>query len=213
MSVRQYSEAEVAAILAKAAEGSNRTPGLDYNDLRDVARGAGIDEASLAAAIVSFERDTATAAAETNARAVLRSRFTNHAIVYAIVIAGLALLNLATEPHVLWFLGPALGWGLGLVLHGRAALFPNDESLAREQERVRRRQEKRERRAKVRRAVGAVSDTVLDAVLDATEPSARRSRVSVAEPGQDDSAARRPAAEDDETVNEGRRGRRSDKDR
>ncbi|MFP9099025.1 2TM domain-containing protein [Flavobacterium sp. RHBU_24] len=37
---------------------------------------------------------------------------------YVIVIAGLAILNLATTPEHWWFLYPAFGWGLGVVLHG-----------------------------------------------------------------------------------------------
>ncbi len=37
---------------------------------------------------------------------------------YVLVIAGLAILNLATLPHYLWFLWPAGGWGLGILAHG-----------------------------------------------------------------------------------------------
>ena len=37
---------------------------------------------------------------------------------YAIVITGLAILNLVTYPNYLWFLWPALGWGIGVIFHG-----------------------------------------------------------------------------------------------
>jgi len=37
---------------------------------------------------------------------------------YVVVIAGLAILNLATSPEHWWFLYPAFGWGLGVALHG-----------------------------------------------------------------------------------------------
>lgn len=36
---------------------------------------------------------------------------------YIIVITGLAVLNLVTYPKYLWFLWPALGWGIGLIFH------------------------------------------------------------------------------------------------
>ncbi len=41
-----------------------------------------------------------------------------HAIQYAVVIAGLALVNLFTVPEYLWFLWAAFGWGVGLAVHG-----------------------------------------------------------------------------------------------
>ena len=41
-----------------------------------------------------------------------------HAIQYAVVIAGLAAVNLFTGPQYLWFLWAAFGWGVGLAVHG-----------------------------------------------------------------------------------------------
>ena len=41
-----------------------------------------------------------------------------HAIQYAVVIAGLAAVNLFTSPGYLWFLWAAFGWGVGLAVHG-----------------------------------------------------------------------------------------------
>lgn len=37
---------------------------------------------------------------------------------YIIVIIGLAILNLITSPHNLWFFFPAIGWGIGVLVHG-----------------------------------------------------------------------------------------------
>lgn len=37
---------------------------------------------------------------------------------YIIVISGLAILNLVTSSAHLWFLYPAIGWGIGVVIHG-----------------------------------------------------------------------------------------------
>jgi hypothetical protein len=37
---------------------------------------------------------------------------------YVVIITGLAILNFITTPGHLWFLYPALGWGLGVAAHG-----------------------------------------------------------------------------------------------
>jgi transcriptional regulator with XRE-family HTH domain len=44
--------------------------------------------------------------------------FYNHAIKYGIVIVGLLIINLITNPSYLWVIWPALGWGIGLAFHG-----------------------------------------------------------------------------------------------
>ena len=41
--------------------------------------------------------------------------FYMHVVLYVVVIAGLAAINLMTNPQYLWFIYPALGWGLGIV--------------------------------------------------------------------------------------------------
>jgi hypothetical protein len=54
------------------------------------------------------------------ARVRLIRSFYIHATVFALVIGGLAAINLATTPHRLWFLWPLFGWGIGLAAHGIA---------------------------------------------------------------------------------------------
>ncbi|MGK2742236.1 2TM domain-containing protein [Tepidicaulis sp. LMO-SS28] len=44
--------------------------------------------------------------------------FYTHAIQYAVVMSGLALLNLWTSPGFWWVIYPAIGWGIGVALHG-----------------------------------------------------------------------------------------------
>ena len=44
--------------------------------------------------------------------------FYGNLTVYVIVISGLAILNLVTYPQHLWFFYPAIGWGIGVVIHG-----------------------------------------------------------------------------------------------
>lgn len=41
-----------------------------------------------------------------------------HVMIYAVVIGFLAIVNLMTSHHYLWFLWAASGWGMGLVIHG-----------------------------------------------------------------------------------------------
>lgn len=51
-----------------------------------------------------------------------RRSFIGHALTFALVIGGLALLNLATSPHYPWFIWPLFGWGIGLAKHGLAVV-------------------------------------------------------------------------------------------
>ncbi|EBA18128.1 hypothetical protein RSK20926_10434 [Roseobacter sp. SK209-2-6] len=44
--------------------------------------------------------------------------FYTHALQYALVMAGLLVLNLITNPGYFWVIWPALGWGIGLIAHG-----------------------------------------------------------------------------------------------
>ena len=44
--------------------------------------------------------------------------FYTHALQYALVMAGLLVLNLITSPGYFWVIWPALGWGIGLIAHG-----------------------------------------------------------------------------------------------
>lgn len=57
--------------------------------------------------------------------------FYSHATIYVVVMIGLAILNLVIKPGNLWFIWPALGWGIGLAAHGISVfevvkLFGND---------------------------------------------------------------------------------------
>ncbi|MCY4304973.1 MAG: helix-turn-helix domain-containing protein [Aestuariivita sp.] len=46
--------------------------------------------------------------------------FYGHALIYAIVILGLAVINVITNSDYLWFLWAAFGWGIGIIAHGLA---------------------------------------------------------------------------------------------
>lgn len=44
-------------------------------------------------------------------------RFYLHLLQFIVVISALAIFNLVKSPQNLWFIWPALGWGIGLLLH------------------------------------------------------------------------------------------------
>jgi len=47
-------------------------------------------------------------------------RFYIHLMQYVLVIALLAVINLVTHPTRLWFIWPAMGWGIGILAHAAA---------------------------------------------------------------------------------------------
>lgn len=51
-------------------------------------------------------------------RVVAKAGFRSHALIYALVNAGLLGLNLMTSPQYLWAGWSIFGWGIGLVAHG-----------------------------------------------------------------------------------------------
>jgi hypothetical protein len=53
-----------------------------------------------------------------------------HAAIYVAVNAGLSVLSLASGRH--WAIFPALGWGLGLAIHGAMVWFAGPGSALRE---------------------------------------------------------------------------------
>ncbi|HEV2365815.1 MAG TPA: 2TM domain-containing protein [Caulobacteraceae bacterium] len=72
---------------------------------------------------------------ETDLRLIAKRRvrarfsFPTHAFWYAAVNATLAVVNLATTPHSLWFHWSVLGWGVGLAAHAWEAYGPPPRSL------------------------------------------------------------------------------------
>ena len=44
--------------------------------------------------------------------------FYTHAIQYGLVMLLLLVINLMTNPDYLWVIWPAMGWGIGLLIHG-----------------------------------------------------------------------------------------------
>ena len=50
-------------------------------------------------------------------RATMKLAFYRHVMIYIVVNALLAAINLLKDPHHLWFQWGMLGWGIGLLVH------------------------------------------------------------------------------------------------
>ena len=55
-------------------------------------------------------------------------RYLVHAAVYAAVMALLVIIDLVASPGNIWLVGPLVGWGLALGLHGVRAFHLVDEN-------------------------------------------------------------------------------------
>ena len=151
---RVYTDDEVRAILSRAIDRQRAAApeGLSHEDLLAVARDAGIAPEAVEAAADELTTTRAAADEEQAIRKERASDFRIHLFTYLPIIAFLAVVNLMTTAY-LWFLWPALGWGLALALHARFALFPTDHEIAEDaagRARKRRRAEEKARRKAAR---------------------------------------------------------------
>ena len=68
-----------------------------------------------------------------------RRGFTIHAIVYALVMTGLIILNLTVATEFPWALFPLIGWGIGLTMHYLFGLRWADQAITDRQARIQQR--------------------------------------------------------------------------
>ena len=61
--------------------------------------------------------------AEAREHAKVKFDFYVHLVVYLVVIGALLIVNLLTGPEYLWFIWPAMGWGIALLVHGASAFL------------------------------------------------------------------------------------------
>ena len=61
-------------------------------------------------------------------RVAAKAGFRRHAMIYALVNAGLISLNLTTSPEYFWAGWPLFGWGIGLVAHGLGVYVARPEA-------------------------------------------------------------------------------------
>jgi len=172
-----YSRDEVKEILGRALEGQRaQAEALTDDELAAVAKEMGVAPEALAAAAASVREERAVAARVGQRVARRRRAWSAHLVVFVMLNALLAAGNaLAGGPR--YFVLVALGWGLGLALHARAAFAPDRERLAEEaraqlaDERRRREAEESVRRLGKAVEVGVVE--VLKTVADVIDPARR----------------------------------------
>lgn len=172
-----YSRDEVQAILGRALEQQQRTKNdaLTHDELSAVAREMGVSDEALASATVAIREERAVQAEVDRLVARRRRGFSGHLLAWFLVCALFAVANVmtATPP---WSLLVALGWGVGLAFHARAAFFPDRERLAARArlhiERDRRKAEFRRHAREVEKAVSEGVVDVLHAVAKVIDPKA-----------------------------------------
>jgi hypothetical protein len=73
------------------------------------------------------------------------SGFYQHLIAYVLVNAGLAVINLLSDPSEIWFIYPLLGWGIGVAAHGLNVFLAGGWTKAWEEKKIRKLLEKESR--------------------------------------------------------------------
>lgn len=90
---------------------------ISIDQLAGIARELGISEAALAKAVgVGEQRARSVRRVERE-----RSQWFRHVGIYAIVISGLALIDLLSGGGFDFFFYPAIGWGMGVGIHALSA--------------------------------------------------------------------------------------------
>jgi serine/threonine protein kinase len=228
---QRFSTEEVREVLGKAVEQQAAKQGsskLGFDDLLAVAAEVGVDPDSLREASRALrargqekpQKSEEKSAPEDNAAqrdAWLRRRkliFYRHAGIYAIVNAALLVLGLVLlgpfTPWWPWFI-PALGWGIGLAIHGLTALTANEDDWAEQRERMQWWLDQRRRRHEERMARshgGRGPSRELRGRIEAGHALAEDKLRVAADTGRDHRAAEEEAAAAEQRTAEGARRRR-----
>lgn len=118
---RRFSDEEVEVILRRALERQRGGSGLSRAELLEAARGVGLAEADIDAAIRDTDRGDDVETLTLRWRAHRRRALTNHAIAFVVVNALLFVIDRATPPDDPWFHFPLIAWGVGLALDALSA--------------------------------------------------------------------------------------------
>lgn len=212
-----YTRDEVKEILGRALERQHaQGDAVTHDELAAVAREMGVSPEALATAAAGVREERAVEAEVARVVAGRRRGFSAHLMAFVMVNALLAVGNvMAGGP--LWFVLVALGWGIGLAFHARAAYAPHRERLvararrrlAREREAAERQRRKREAEESARRigkAVEAGVVEVLKSVADVIDPARKdeaahkgtgvRVEVTTDAPAEPAEAARAPGRDE-----------------
>ncbi len=129
-STKHYSKDEFDRIIHRALK-MKKDDSISYQELIDTTKEFGIDPQTLDSAIEAEREEIEKERSRRNRMLRNKARFNHHLWSYLIVIGALLLINIMT-PGVWWFQWPALGWGIGLAFHFRAAYFSTPKDALRE---------------------------------------------------------------------------------
>lgn len=169
MTERRYSREEVDAILGRAIERENRGGDLTHDDLVAAAREIGIPTEAIETAVSEVLAERVQRDELVTLRKEQWRGFLGHLVPYLFVNGLLVTINVLTT-HFPWAIFPAFGWGIGLVSHFMAVLWPNprrlERRLQRRRDRERRHAIKQQIRTKLEVDVGQGISAVLQAAAD-----------------------------------------------
>lgn len=176
---RSYTREEVDEILRRALAQGELGDQVSHEDLLEAAREVGIDPAEIDRAARELEAKRKDRELLAAAHAKRRRAFFRSLLKFVVVIAFLAVLDLATG-GALWVHWVALVWAMVLALRGMKVLTPSaDEEeriLRREHKRLRKEQQResaRQMQAAVQQGVAAFLDAIGRRLEQAGAPPAR----------------------------------------
>lgn len=107
------------------------TAGISLRTVQRIENGRAASRDSVMALASAFNVDVGTLTLDIDAEVAkaveaekakkqlqFKMSFVIHLVSYVLVIGILVLVNLASNPDKLWFVWPAVGWGIGLLAHG-----------------------------------------------------------------------------------------------
>ncbi len=120
--------AEISGLSTRTIQRIERGQNPSLESLKSLAAVFEIDASELSKAfnvkeelpMEDKQEELQVSSAETEAMEYVKDikGFYSHLIKYVVVISILALIDIVTSPGKLWFYWPAMGWGIGLFMHG-----------------------------------------------------------------------------------------------
>jgi len=121
----QYSSDDINRIIRRALK-IKQNDSITHEDLLNTAKELGLDSQTIENAVEQEMRDHEKTRTQESKAKHRKAGFHRHKWSYIIAIGGLLLINIFT-PGPWWFQWPAIGWGIGLAFHYRAAYIPYEK--------------------------------------------------------------------------------------
>jgi hypothetical protein len=148
----QYTSEEAEAILTRAV-GRKAEQTVSHERLLAMADELGVSPNEVEAVIAEVLQEQQDKTFRREYIAQRRGTLWPHLVTYLLVCAFLILVNVLSDPHVIWAIFPILGWGIGIGSHAAAVLPTKGAAFEREflqwkQQRERKTQRKARRASK-----------------------------------------------------------------